>query len=73
AAKATERAARPARTEQADAESLDRALAASGKVRPSGASRRKAKRESLIEAGVPASSTRKRRSGQPRPPAARRG
>ncbi|CAN5461027.1 hypothetical protein BH10ACT1_BH10ACT1_40600 [soil metagenome] len=72
AAKAKERADRPPRTEQADSESFDRALAGSGKVRPSGASRRKAKRETLVEAGVPASSTKKRRSGKPRPPAAKR-
>ena len=51
---------------------LDRVLAGSPKVRPSGASRRKAKREHLIEAGLPATGTKKRRSGKPRPPAAKR-
>ncbi|HEX2577484.1 MAG TPA: DEAD/DEAH box helicase [Aquihabitans sp.] len=52
---------------------LDRALAGSPKVRPSGASRRKAKREALVEAGLPATGTKRRRSGKPRPPATRRG
>lgn len=51
---------------------LDRALAGSPKVRPSGASRRKAKREALVEAGQPVAGAKKRRTGTPRPPAAKR-
>jgi len=39
------------------------------KVRPSGASRRKAKREQLVAAGLPVTGTKKKRSGKPRPPA----
>jgi superfamily II DNA/RNA helicase len=54
----------------------DRVLPAStpggSKVRPSGASRRKAKRESLVAAGEPVARSKKKRSGKPRPkPAAR--
>lgn len=43
------------------------------RVRPSGASRRKAKRAALEAAGEPAPRSKKRRSGKPRPPAAARG
>ena len=51
---------------------LDRALAGSSKVRPSGASRRKAKRAALVEAGLPTAAAKKRRRGKPRPTADRR-
>jgi len=43
------------------------------KVRASGASRRKAKREALVASGEPAPPAKKRRSGKPRPPASARG
>ena len=56
----------------APADPLERSLGASPKVRPSGASRRKAKREALEAAGIPATGTKKRRSGKPRPPASKR-
>jgi superfamily II DNA/RNA helicase len=39
------------------------------KVRPSGASRRKAKREALVASGETPGPAKKRRSGKPRPPA----
>ena len=42
------------------------------KVRPSGASRRKAKREVLAASGETAPRTKKKRSGKPRPPAKNR-
>ncbi|WP_426573033.1 DEAD/DEAH box helicase [Aquihabitans sp. McL0605] len=42
------------------------------KVRPSGASRRKAKRQELSDAGEPVPAAKKRRSGKPRPPASQR-
>ena len=51
---------RPAETDESDV--LDRHLAGSGKVRPSGASRRKAKREAMLAAGItPSSGPKKRR------------
>ena len=56
--------------------SADRTLPADtpggSKVRPSGASRRKAKREQMVAAGEPAPPAKKRRSGKPRPPASAR-
>lgn len=52
---------------------LDKALDRSQKVRPSGASRRKAKRKALEAAGEPVTRSKKRRSGRPRPPAERSG
>ncbi|WP_421119943.1 DEAD/DEAH box helicase [Aquihabitans daechungensis] len=45
-------------------------VAGAGKVRPSGASRRKAKREVLAASGEEIPRAKKRRSGKPRPPAA---
>jgi len=45
-------------------------VAGGAKVRPSGASRRKAKREVLAASGEEAPRAKKRRSGKPRPPAA---
>lgn len=71
AAKAASRGTVSEKEDHSSAE-FDRALAGSPKVRPSGASRRKAKRESLVEAGLPATSAKKRRSGKPRPPASKR-
>ncbi len=71
AAKAA-RASEPARATVPSTDPLERSLATSPKVRPSGASRRKAKREALEAAGQPAPSAKKRRSGKPRPPAAKR-
>jgi superfamily II DNA/RNA helicase len=64
------RADRPA--SDAASDDLDRSLAGSGKVRPSGASRRKAKRAQLEAAGLPTGGTKKRRSGKPRPGSDRR-
>jgi superfamily II DNA/RNA helicase len=56
--------------------SADRTLPADtpggAKVRPSGASRRKAKREQLVATGETAPRAKKRRSGKPRPPASAR-
>jgi superfamily II DNA/RNA helicase len=47
-------------------------VAGAGKVRPSGASRRKAKREQFAANGEEAPRAKKRRSGKPRPPAKNR-
>ena len=55
-----------------DAATLDFDPASSPKVRPSGASRRKAKRAALEAAGIEVPKAKKRRSGKPRPPAAKR-
>ena len=70
AAKATSRGASD--NEDRSSADFDRAVAGSPKVRPSGASRRKAKRETLVDAGLPTGSSKKRRSGKPRPPASKR-
>ncbi len=75
--RAAEKAAKAASRGASDNEDrssadFDRAVAGSPKVRPSGASRRKAKRESLVDAGLPTGSSKKRRSGKPRPPASKR-
>ena len=71
-ARTAAKVAQAAAAAQRSAGDLDRALDASSKVRPSGASRRRAKREAMAEAGQAASSTKKRRSGKSRPPAAKR-
>ena len=70
------RSERPARTgrpasSRDDARVLPAGTAGSDKVRPSGASRRKAKREVLVAAGEDVPRNKKRRSGKPRPAAAR--
>jgi superfamily II DNA/RNA helicase len=60
------------RAEIGDDRRLPADVAGAHKVRPSGASRRKAKRETLIAAGEPLPKAKKRRSGKPRPPARNR-
>jgi superfamily II DNA/RNA helicase len=66
-------ASRGPRDGRSDRTAQDRTLPAdtpgSAKVRPSGASRRKARREQLAAAGEPVPAAKKRRSGAPRPPA----
>jgi superfamily II DNA/RNA helicase len=77
AAKAKSRAAGKTPTKQPGSSSRaagdDRTLPAdtpgAAKVRPSGASRRKARRERLAAEGQPVPPAKKRRSGKPRPPA----
>ena len=57
---------------RSDDRSLPGDVAGGGKVRPSGASRRKAKRDQLTAAGEDVPRAKKRRSGKPRPPAKNR-
>lgn len=77
---AEDRAARAAANERAERQPDQRSVGGVGhrlpagtrgteKVRPSGASRRKAKREALLASGEDAPRTKKRRSGKARPPA----
>jgi superfamily II DNA/RNA helicase len=56
--------------DRADARRLPDDVVGGAKVRASGASRRKAKREALLAAGEALPPAKKRRSGKPRPPAA---
>jgi superfamily II DNA/RNA helicase len=67
ASKAAHRASSSARP--ADDRVLPGDVAGAAKVRPSGASRRKAKREALVASGEAPGPAKKRRSGKPRPPA----
>ena len=76
-----ERAARAAAKDRRDARSGGAAggstggassRAADGKPRPSGAARRKAKRDQQVAAGEAPTRSKKRRSGKPRPPAKQR-
>ena len=63
-----ERAARAAANERREA----RSQAGEGKPRPSGAARRKAKRDQQVASGEAPTRSKKRRSGKPRPPAKHR-
>ncbi|MCB0970734.1 MAG: DEAD/DEAH box helicase [Acidimicrobiales bacterium] len=68
-----ERARRAAAKQRSGGErSLPEDLPGAAKVRPSGASRRKAKRAALAAAGEPVPRSKKKRSGKPRPPASSR-
>ncbi len=62
-----ERGSRPDGGERSEPTPFDRAVAGSDKVRPSGASRRKARRERMAAAGEELPRAKKRRSGAPRP------
>ena len=74
--RSTDRANHRAKRSTAAEGSSDRTLpgdvAGGSKVRPSGASRRKAKREVLAATGEEVPRAKKRRSGKPRPPAKNR-
>jgi superfamily II DNA/RNA helicase len=60
------RSSRPAG--RSDERALPANTPGADKVRPSGASRRKAKREALVAAGIEPERTKRKRSGKPRPP-----
>jgi superfamily II DNA/RNA helicase len=68
-----DRAAHRAKTARTEGDrTLPSDVAGASKVRPSGASRRKAKREVLAASGEEVPRSKKRRSGKPRPPAKNR-
>jgi hypothetical protein len=62
--------AKSTRTDSSSDRTLPGDVPGASKVRPSGASRRKAKREVLAASGEEIPRAKKRRSGKPRPPAA---
>ncbi|MGN6695218.1 MAG: DEAD/DEAH box helicase [Aquihabitans sp.] len=70
--RANHRAKQSAGNGSSDERSLPSNLAGSSKARPSGASRRKAKRDQLAAAGEDVPRAKKKRSGKPRPPASAR-
>ena len=71
ASKASHRAS-TSRTAGSSDHTLPSDVAGGAKVRPSGASRRKAKREVMAASGEPVARSKKKRSGKPRPPAKNR-
>ncbi|MCU1371684.1 MAG: helicase, superfamily [Ilumatobacteraceae bacterium] len=68
--RATDRASHRAQGSPSSDQTLPGDVAGGAKVRPSGASRRKAKREVLVANGEAPARTKKKRSGKARPPAA---